>query len=560
MALNFEKIKNVSAETRSVISRKSAQTLPNNPSAKGIPAEEIKRRFYQPILDAANSALSEIDRVVNEANVTFGQVSDELDNFIETTKIKEAYKVILDNTNWVLNNETSMYELIITKDEHGIDDYKEIGVNMFLLDGNGKYIQVNQFEVGIDGCVRCFHETNGAGYISIYVKREGFIVGNTVVDADHVVGLSKVGKTNDYNDLSNKPNIEQMNSNEIMISKIISGNQSVNQAIYSEEAKTATYANTSGVADSANKAIIADKADSDQFGVNIHSGYAKQNGTYLNMTVGKSREADKAKADEDGVNIKNTYAKQNGTYLDMFVGEAKKAQEVETAKTATKAIADENGANISSTYAKTTGSYPNITVGKSSQTSKVSAGGILENGVTATTQSFSDNSDKVATTKFVHNASNSQVSFLSITFNAILRLEMKNGSTWECNISFPGYGIYVFNPQDNSYYWMGSIHGSLPKGKTDRKYDVFRVRLINIQILGLTIDYVINGGCLAHKESDKYDDQSSALFDTEGIKNLDANSRGNTCYYYAENPDDDWAFNEQNSYILISNFIVKLKS
>ena len=38
-------VKNVSAETKSAITRKSAQTLPINPSERGYSAEEIKRRF-----------------------------------------------------------------------------------------------------------------------------------------------------------------------------------------------------------------------------------------------------------------------------------------------------------------------------------------------------------------------------------------------------------------------------------------------------------------------------------------------------------------------------------
>ena len=362
MALNFDKIKNVSAETRSIISRKSAESLPNNPSERGYSAETIKRRFYQPILDAANSALAEIDRVVNEANITFGQVSDELDNFIETTKIKEAYKVVLDNTRWTLNNDTNMYELYILKDEHGIEDYKEIGVNMFLLDGNGKYTQVNQFEIGIDGTVRCFHETNGAGYLSIYVKREGFIVGGTIVDADHIVGLSKVGKSNNYEDLDNKPNISKISDNEIMISKIISGVQTVNSAVFANESKISTYAETSGSSDHSNLADAANKAEADQYGVNIHNGYAKQNGNYSKMTVGRSNNSDKADADEDGVNIKTNYAKQNGTYLNMCVGESKKAETAQNAEISNMAISDENGLSINTTYAKVTGSYPKMSV------------------------------------------------------------------------------------------------------------------------------------------------------------------------------------------------------
>lgn len=364
MPINITKLKNVSATTKSAISRKSAQTLPNNPSEQGYTAEEIKRRFYQPILDAANSAIAEIDRLVNESNNAFAEVSDELDNFIDTAKIQEAYKVELDNSTWTLNNETGMYEIIITQEQHNILDYKEIGVDMFLLDGNGKYTHVNQFEVQLDGTVRCFHESNSAGHISIYVKREGFIVGNMVVDADHVIGLAKVGRTNNYNDLDNKPNTEQMTTNEIMISKIISGAQEVAKASEATKATSASYAQTSGAADSATTAQAAAKAEADQYGVNIHSSYAKQNGTYANLKAGSASVADTAKADEDGVNIKTNYAKQNGTYSGMSVGNATRATNATNADTATKAISDGNGANIASTYATKTGTHPNLTAGK----------------------------------------------------------------------------------------------------------------------------------------------------------------------------------------------------
>jgi hypothetical protein len=58
MQEEITKIKKVSSETRNAVARKSAQTLPNRPSEQGYSAEEIKRRFYQPILDAANSAFA----------------------------------------------------------------------------------------------------------------------------------------------------------------------------------------------------------------------------------------------------------------------------------------------------------------------------------------------------------------------------------------------------------------------------------------------------------------------------------------------------------------------
>ena len=62
------KINKVSAETKTIISNKSALTLPDKPSAAGYNASSIKKALSAPILDTANSAIGEIDRVVDEIN------------------------------------------------------------------------------------------------------------------------------------------------------------------------------------------------------------------------------------------------------------------------------------------------------------------------------------------------------------------------------------------------------------------------------------------------------------------------------------------------------------
>ena len=116
-------------------------------------------------------------------------------------------------------------------------------------------------------------------------------------------------------------------------------------------------------------AVVRNNASGDEDGNNIKETYAKQNGTYQNMTVGK------ATADGNGNNIATAYATKaalnsghagkastSGTYPNMTVG---------------KATADGNGNNIASTYAtkaalnsglagkaSTSGSYPNMSVGK----------------------------------------------------------------------------------------------------------------------------------------------------------------------------------------------------
>lgn len=69
------KIKKVSAETKAAIRRKSAYTLPNNPTDSGYKADDIRRAFWQPIVDISQSAIAEVDRVVEEVNEILGQTS-----------------------------------------------------------------------------------------------------------------------------------------------------------------------------------------------------------------------------------------------------------------------------------------------------------------------------------------------------------------------------------------------------------------------------------------------------------------------------------------------------
>ena len=61
-------INKVSSQARNIIKRKSAFALPDRPSEAGMSAEAIKKAFWQPVADLTDSALSEIDRVVDEVN------------------------------------------------------------------------------------------------------------------------------------------------------------------------------------------------------------------------------------------------------------------------------------------------------------------------------------------------------------------------------------------------------------------------------------------------------------------------------------------------------------
>lgn len=79
------KIQKVKPEVKSAIQRKSAYSLPNNPSDAGYKADDIRRAFYKPIIDITNSALSEIDRVIDEINKVYGFLTENIDMISEVT-------------------------------------------------------------------------------------------------------------------------------------------------------------------------------------------------------------------------------------------------------------------------------------------------------------------------------------------------------------------------------------------------------------------------------------------------------------------------------------------
>ena len=69
-------INSITSNTKDAIKRKSAYSLPDRPSDQGMKPEDIKRAFWQPIVDVTYSSLTEIDRVIDEINNIFANIYD----------------------------------------------------------------------------------------------------------------------------------------------------------------------------------------------------------------------------------------------------------------------------------------------------------------------------------------------------------------------------------------------------------------------------------------------------------------------------------------------------
>lgn len=114
-------INKITAEQLFKIKRKSAQALPNKPSAQGYTAEEIKNYLTNFVTDDEDSFKAELDRIVDEINVLIGGIENvTLKNYV----IDEIVKKFTEQNpvlNLSFNKETNLLEYETYSDNGSVD-------------------------------------------------------------------------------------------------------------------------------------------------------------------------------------------------------------------------------------------------------------------------------------------------------------------------------------------------------------------------------------------------------------------------------------------------------
>lgn len=128
-------IKKISEEQLYKIKRKSAQALPNKPSAQGYTAEEIKNYLTDFVTGDNDSFLTELHRMVDEINSEFGSNKEETQKIAINTVVEKFLK-----NDPILNLEFSEGKLKATK--YNIENNFELDVSRsdtaFLLEAEIK--------------------------------------------------------------------------------------------------------------------------------------------------------------------------------------------------------------------------------------------------------------------------------------------------------------------------------------------------------------------------------------------------------------------------------------
>ncbi len=97
------KISAVTPATRQIIERKSAFTLPDRPSESGMKPAEIKRAFWSPVFDSQGSVLSELERIISEANKCLDTIHGTEDRHGERLESLEKFEKSADENLTELN-------------------------------------------------------------------------------------------------------------------------------------------------------------------------------------------------------------------------------------------------------------------------------------------------------------------------------------------------------------------------------------------------------------------------------------------------------------------------
>ena len=121
--IKIQKIEAVAEDVKQAITRKSAASLPYNPTEKGFKPHDIIAMLYKPIIDTAQSAIAEIDRVIDAVNASLEELANNTELEVEKKGIQSISHTGTDenggNKYIISYNSGETFEFIAPRGEKG---------------------------------------------------------------------------------------------------------------------------------------------------------------------------------------------------------------------------------------------------------------------------------------------------------------------------------------------------------------------------------------------------------------------------------------------------------
>ena len=158
---NIPSVNGVSAEDANKIRNMSAFTLPDRPSQQGMKPDQIKKRFYQPIIESDISVVNQMNRIVSEVNKATAAMERAVNELDE--KREEMDKM--------LENKASKSEIAELKGkvEEIIDEFKTTTAPK----------AIKELEDKIDTAISTFEETTAPDAIASLEGKVDDAISNT---------------------------------------------------------------------------------------------------------------------------------------------------------------------------------------------------------------------------------------------------------------------------------------------------------------------------------------------------------------------------------------------
>lgn len=148
------------------------------------------------------------------------------------------------------------------------------------------------------------------------------------------------------------------------------------------------------------------------------------------------------------------------------------------------------------------------------------------------TRDIGDNSKKIATTEFVKN---SGVELLNLSLKANVYAE--NSIISPANVTFSGYGVKVFNKNNNKFYWVGNLKGTFTTQSALSDTRRFSLGDYQSATQSYSINNIISGGSLSVRQSNNDPNDETAKAPT------------NTSIYMSKHDITDWVWQDNISYL-----------
>lgn len=174
--------------------------------------------------------------------------------FTSQFNLVPSYTRVFTSADWGARRADNYYYITIPASEHGfkVDDSEtavgkmNIDTEMYLLDSEGQFYQVNQVNVDTENTVELYTDDNSLiGFVVVRTNDKAYALAAASIDATQITGLAAVATSAKYEDLIDRTREDgtgpddRITNNASEISRILSGEYTVPNAEYAETAKYA---------------------------------------------------------------------------------------------------------------------------------------------------------------------------------------------------------------------------------------------------------------------------------------------------------------------------------